>query len=276
MINIHYNGGGFGNQMFQYCFARLLAEKNNIYLNAKFNYDHVLETTKPLHQIHSESPNKPHRVIGDDVYYRWRSRHGSQIPNLDPDWDYTVSGYFQDAELFNNNESLVRSFFALPVIPKNTTDTLVTLRLGDFLHDGYNSEIIHYQWYQEAMAEMPGKKDILACIFRAREVKSTPEQEEKYIGKLVKEDIGTITKTGSDLIADLKMRFSYDNIICSNSAFSWWGCFLGGAKNITTFYDFGHFGPTMHKCHGIHINQLRNIRNVSHAKKGSFLDISGL
>ena len=237
MINIHYNGGGFGNQMFQYCFARLLAEKNNIYLNAKFNYDHVLETTKPLHQIHSESPNKPHRVIGDDVYYRWRSRHGSQIPNLDP---------------------------------------LVTLRLGDFLHDGYNSEIIHYQWYQEAMAEMPGKKDILACIFRAREVKSTPEQEEKYIGKLVKEDIGTITKTGSDLIADLKMRFSYDNIICSNSTFSWWGCFLGGAKNITTFYDFGHFGPTMHKCHGIHINQLRNIRNVSHAKKGSFLDISGL
>jgi len=271
MITLNYNGGGFGNHMFQYCFARLLAEVNNIPLTTTFDHQHVVETT-PLHNYESIASTES-VVIDDNVYHSYRIQNGSTVPQLDRNKNYTVSGYFQDAILYNNYYETVKRFFILPPVPINADDTLVTIRLGDFIHSAYNSEIIHYNWYKEAISQMPGRKTFLVCGYRNRELPSTVEQEDRYLKNLIT-DGDTVVRNDDDLKSDFNLRLSYENIICSNSTFSWWGAFLGNAKNVITFEDFGSFGPNMYKSHGVHINQLNNIRNVSRPLKGEFLDIT--
>ena len=257
--------------MFQYCFARMLAKANNMPLNTVFDYQHVVETT-PLHGYDS-APITENILIDDNAYEAHRAQHGSTIPRLDKNKHYIVSGFFQDAIFCNNNYESIKEFFKLPSVPVNTDDTLVTIRLGDFIHSAHNSEIIHYSWYKEAISLMPGKKTFLVCSFRNRELPSTVEHEKKYLSHLTTEDDAVIWNN-DDLKADFNERLSYENIICSNSTFSWWGAFLGHAKKVITFADFGSFGPNMYKSHGLHINQLNNIKNISYPLKGEFLDIT--
>jgi hypothetical protein len=273
MITVNYNGGGFGNLLFQYCFARLLAEVNNLNFHAEFPFSSVIQPKPPV-QFQNIEP-QPTVILNDDIYFQHRCQHDSKVPILPNDKNYVVSGYFQDALLFNNYRDIVKNFFILPNVQQNTTDTLITIRLGDFIHDGYNSEIIHYDWYNYTMQSAHGKKVLLVCDNRPRALPSTIEQEKKYIDQINFDDI-LIHKTGPDLKKDFELRLQYKNTICSNSTFSWWGAFLSEADNITTFAKFGHFGPNMYKCHGHHINQLFNIKNLSVPIDGEFIDITQL
>ena len=276
MITINYTGGGFGNHLFQYVFARLLAEKNNLNLNTDFTYTPVLQTT-PSKKFDQNFIKDNTVFIDDNSYFKHRQIHGSCVPQLKQNTNYIVSGYFQDADLYNTYFDTVKTFFILPEYTINTTDTLVTIRLGDFIHSGHNSEIIHYDWYNQIIPTMPGKKILLTCCNRPRLLPSTEKQEDNYISNITSSNKNiTYIKTETDLKNDFKMRLQYENTICSNSTFSWWGAFLGSAKNIITFSKFGRFGPNIYKSHGPHINNLANIKNISTTIDGEFLDITQL
>ena len=68
----------------------------------------------------------------------------------------------------------------------------------------------------------------------------------------------------------------YKEIICSNSTWGWWVSFLSSATKIYTFAKFGSFGVSEIKSHGIHINNLFNIRNISRVIDGEFIDMTQL
>ena len=74
----------------------------------------------------------------------------------------------------------------------------------------------------------------------------------------------------------MNMKIDKIYIICSNSTWGWWACFLSNAENIYTFDKFGMFGVSLLRTHGIHVNALSNIRNMSRVVEGSLINISSL
>ena len=282
MININYESN-FGNCMFQYAFARLHAETNQLTLQGDFKYKNILDTTD--HKIGEREQNTSNTVLLHDMIYdTHRQVHGSNYMNLTPEINYHINGYFQDADLFNNNRDLVRSFFKIPEVETvNTEDTLVTIRLGDFVKTGHDSEIIDHEWYISVLNQMPGKKVIQVCDYKGCNPAFTAQfinedQERKYIDKITAAiDNCEVHYMDPDTSKDFKKYFQYKNIICSNSTFAWWGCFLSdSATNIISFKKFGFKGLTEIVSHGPHVNNLCNVKNMSTIIDGGFCDVTKL
>ena len=272
MIYINYTGQ-FGNCMFQYAFARLLAEQNKLNLGASFG-DYQCA---PLQQYNEPLPRKGTKVIDDTVYYNFRLEHGSNIMDLDPDYDYVISGYFQDAELYNKHVDIIRKFFLIDYIePENLIDkTLVMVRLGDFNHSGYNSEIIHYNWYKDVFKNIQNQKVFTLTNNGRERAQTTEEQEKIYRSKIITME-DEILPRHENMYKEFIETMKYKQIVCSNSTWGWWASFLSPATKIYTFAKFGSFGVQELKSHGIHINKLFNIRNVSQVIDGEFIDMKQL
>lgn len=270
MIRINYIGQ-FGNCMFQYAFARLLALHNKMNLGTHGPLE-INCTTVPSWD---EPMRFETRTIDDIFYFNHRKEHGSTIPTLNPNCDYVVSGYFQDADLFNNNVNTVCGFFDIqqPAVEDLINKTLVMVRLGDFNHSGFNSEIIHYNWYQKVFKNITKQKDFTITSNGRNPVGTTEEQEQKYLSKIISEK-DEVLPARSNMIEEFNEALSYREIVCSNSTWAWWVSFLSKAEKIFTFSQFGSFGVEEVKTHGVHVNNLYNIRNITHTIEGDFIDIS--
>ncbi len=272
MISINYIGQ-FGNCMFQYSFARLLALHNKMNLGTHGPLE-IECTSVPAYE---EQERLETRIIDDNFYFNHRCKHGSTIPILDPSYDYVVSGYFQDADLYNNNYNTVKNFFTIePILSDRVkNNTLVMVRLGDFNHSGHNSEIIHYNWYHKVFKYISGSKDFTITSNGRNLVGTTEEQEQKYLSNIISpQDV--IIPSRTSMIEEFREVLSYNSIVCSNSTWAWWASFLSSAREIYTFNQFGSFGVSETKSHGVHINNLHKIRGVECVIDGNFLDISKL
>ena len=269
MITINYIGE-FGNKMFQYAFARLLAEANNM----------NLETTLPKLPCtdvkrYNEPVNKKGTVVISDEVYR-ANNPDSKLLQLNPNYDYVISGYFQDADLFNKHTKQVKGFYNIKYPEILLDKTLVTVRLGDFVWDGHNSEIIHYDYYNQALSNIKREVDISVGGNRFETSKlATEEQEKKYLSYFVKDSHNRIPPK-ADFLEEFTSNFNYKTMVLSNSTWAWWSGFLSNSSDIYTFAKTGWFTPTNHKCHGIHIKNLHNIRNISKPIDGDFIDITKL
>lgn len=271
MITINYIGQ-FGNCMFQYVFARLLVEHNLINLGTHGLLE--IEST-PILPVKEPNPKRGTITITDKMWFDWRREFGSKIMVLDPDWDYMVSGYFQDAELFNKYSEQIKGFFKLDYPRADKDQTIVMVRLGDFIHSCYNSEIIHYKWYQEVLRQIPGQKVFTITSNNLSKSPSSKELESKYLKEILTPD-DIILSPQSNMIAEFLEVMKYKRIVCSNSTWGWWAAFLSQAQEIYTHQKYGSFGVKEIKTHGIHVNQLCNIRNVSKPIDGDFIDITQL
>ena len=273
MIYINYSGQ-FGNCMFQYVFARLIAEHNK--LNLITHGPLELECTTPM--LYKESELKKGTItITDEYYHQYRLTNGSKLFDLDPDYDYVISGYFQDAELYNKHVDIIRKFFLIDYIePENLIDkTLVMVRLGDFNHSGYNSEIIHYNWYKDVFKNIQNQKVFTLTNNGRERAQTTEEQEKIYRSKIITME-DEILPRHENMYKEFIETMKYKQIVCSNSTWGWWASFLSSATKIYTFAKFGSFGVQELKSHGIHINKLFNIRNVSQVIDGEFIDMKQL
>ncbi len=272
MINIKYTGQ-FGNCMFQYSFARLLALHNKMNLGTHGPLEIECTSVPTYH----EQQRIETRTIDDNFYFNHRCEHGSTIPILDSSYDYVVDGYFQDADLYNNNYTTVRNFFTVEPLLHGSVknDTLVMVRLGDFNHGGSNSEIIHYDWYREVFKHISGNRDFTITSNGRNLVGTTEEQEQKYLSNIISVQ-DTIIPSRTSMIEEFREVLSYNKVVCSNSTWAWWASFLGSAEKIYTFNQFGSFGVEKTKSHGVHINNLHTIRGVECVIDGNFLDLSKL
>lgn len=268
MINIQYTGQ-FGNCMFQYVFARLHAQINNINLATHGPLELQVTPT----QNYSEPHKKGTITITDETYYKHRVKNGSCIIKLDPEFDYIFNGYFQDADIYNNYIEEIRLFFDIQYTKPTIDKTLVLIRLGDFIHSGYNSEIIHYDWYKNVLNKIPGEKVFSITSNGLNRSPSTKEQEEKYLKNIIYEN-DTLLTSDRDSAKEFLEVMQYERVVCSNSTWAWWACFLSMSEIIYTFNKFGWFTPLNSKCHGLHINNLPNIRNKSQSFDGDFIDIT--
>ena len=200
----------------------------------------------------------------------------SKLLKLNSDYDYVIRGFFQDADLCNKHVEQIRGFFDINYTDNLNDKTLVTVRLADFIWSGYNSEIIHYDYYNKALSKIKGDVDVSigGNRFPSNNL-ATEEQEEKYLSYFVKDTFNRLPKQ-KNFLDEFTSNFKYKTMILSNSTWAWWAGFLSNCTEIYTFAKTGWFTPVNHKCHGIHIKNLHNIRNISTSIDGDFIDISKL
>jgi len=252
---------GFGNNIFQYCFARLLAEENGFNL------------------VHKEIPELSIEASDCDIDINLPLFHindGNAFParfgNL-PKGNYRVFGYFEDYRFYAPHLEKIKSWF--PKSEKtNGNDLILHLRLQnrlvqkthhknhvtaecyrraieqfdfDKLHivtdakkwDHYNVEDI--QEIREEIAIGPNPENRSPWV--------TVDQSLEYMNHLVDglsqynpivhcNDASTIPESGGlrgNFMDDFNLIRSFDNVMLFNSTFSWWAALLGGASKVATF-----------------------------------------
>ncbi len=225
--------GRMGNNLFQYVFARLFAEKNGLKLSTEFPYQHLLKTTEPKHGreiknneiiIRNDSfmitpgsshdyviTNKENRSIDGRVY------SANQIMEKNfSDNACLIQGFFEDSDIFNSNERLIKSYFKLEKVEMNHEDIVLNVRLEDFaklnrvLNPDYYINILENETFNKLYIVGANKEDSYLKHF------------EKYNPVIVPTDPNS----------DFHFIRSFKKVICCNSTFSWWAAFLSDSEKI--------------------------------------------
>ena len=253
---------GFGNNLFQYCYARLLAAKNNLQLQHRAIPElNIAESTAAVDK------GLPTIVVGDNNYKK--AFFSQNLHNC----NVVVNGYFEDYKIFEPHLEEIRSWFAHPGIA-NTTDLIVHLRLQNrLIQVSHNKNHISAGAFKRAIGEF--KYDRLHIVTDAekwdtytlddierirQEISIGPNppsnspwvertQSVEYMNHLIEglQDLNPIvhcnrekTIEGSGglrggFINDFNLLRSFDQVIVFNSTFSWWAATLSGASKVGIF-----------------------------------------
>jgi len=210
MITCDY-GGGFGNQIFQYVFARIISEKLKLQLTSWPNKD-FNDVIKCSSQQEYMKYEKIKYTIDDNFLY-------DNILKYDfKDAGYHLKGYWQHAEYYLENRDLILSFFDFkPPVDLDRKNIVAHIRLIDYSAFGYKGNILHPDYYLEALSRE--KYDKLYIV--------TDEPTNKdYFSyfKGINYEIVSLScnheRVPQRTANDFYFIMEFDRIICGNSSFS--------------------------------------------------------
>lgn len=212
--------GGIGNQLFQVAAGYAYSKDNQaeLYLDSskwsggqgKNGYDYKNSIFK---NFEYGTP-----LTRDVIGYHEPEYNYRPIP-----FDYeniSLHGYFQSLKYFKHHQDDFKSELVLPRVSSNfliDKNVAFHIRRGDYL----NYPDIHYicnTAYFDKCFDMFGGYQI--NVFT-----DSPE----YIIKEFNHRHFNLIQTTSELV-DLTLMSIHDNVVCSNSTFSWWASFLGKEK----------------------------------------------
>lgn len=211
--------GGFGNTIFQYVRARLLAEQNDTTMLTSFPYKEILPTTPERYSssvLRSILPLLPRFRITDSNIHT--------LSRLRKFFNYSLSGFLQDTHPINQSYQQVQSFFRLPdIISAPSDEVVIHVRLGDFYHDDYLSpvhnglsEILHPEWYLGILKNISFSKLHILILDDSKFRNFT----EKYISYF--RDFSPNILIDTPMKDDFHFIRRFTTILSSNSTFSWW------------------------------------------------------
>jgi hypothetical protein len=227
--------GRFGNNLFQYFAAEIICKIYN-FENVKY----VKDFKHYCYVIYNENfINICNKYIKDE-----------KIEKIDT--DIFLCGYFQRSEIF--------SYFREYILTKFTSDNcnyinekyricdivnfkeykkfdkedlILHLRLDDFIHQQYNSEILNPVQILEIINNIKYKKLYIICD------KIKHDWEYKYLKYFENLNYEFFT---NDLLTDFKSLMYSNKMIISNSTFGWLSAYLSNAKEIHIPYNHFHGG----------------------------------
>lgn len=251
---------GFGNNLFQYCFGRLLAE----YHGMKYSHPSIPELgikgeeykfNKQLNTIKFKAETNLQAKKYDTDHLKWFS---DKYSNCNFDF-YTFMFYFEDYNIYKPYIKKIRSFF--PKVKKNNDRDLV-------LHFRLENRIVQETHYKNSIDPEVYKKSILDNfdfdrLYIITDSDRWEDVDEEYIRKLHKKyrKQGTafipIDKSmeymsnlvnafkdfrpkiihNDDIMKDFNFMRSFDKIMFKNSTFAWWAAVLSESSKV------GVFGP---------------------------------
>ncbi len=254
---------GFGNCLFQYTFARLLAEHYDMDLsydpiNGRSCYKNPIEYNF-IPDFLSE-PLDSKRYI--DVF-KISSTYGRYEPffNLDKEkiqkmrfwigYPSYIQGLIEDYRIYTPYLDKINSWFPKP-IETNSKDIVFHIRLGDNWNNSSstNGGVIPPEYYLKAAEDCQYEKLYIVTddpndkyheafshlnpIFLSNDDHFEDEYTRQF-RFLNKENV-------SYCIRDFNFLRSFDNIVVGNSTFSWWAAFLGQNKNVYVYkhWQRGH------------------------------------
>ena len=219
MVTCEYHGRT-GNNIFQYVFARLLAEKNGLEMCTPWCASDFIQMTRPKLGSKHDSPV----VEVNDLYY---DQHGV-------DWfskayqgkRVKCSGFFQHPMYYDGSRNVIREYFQLPPVSKRPNEHVVMhVRLTDYADPGLRS-VINPNWYGKILYSLHFNRQRMKHYIVTDEPGSNYHRaffpfQPKIVSRSPKEDFNFIRE--------------FNTILCGNSSFSWWASWLSDAQRIFTF-----------------------------------------
>ncbi len=248
--------GGYGNQLFQICFALYLKKNGyNPYLytfgqdnNEDHNIYMVENEDYNLRKINNSSQNllrkiKKINIIDKSLFTVLKQDATAEIKNLNfPNKKMVTSfnGFWQDKyfvdEVFEEfkfgllKNKVIKESLEI-VAPRGST--MVHIRRADF------PAYLPLNYYKDAIS-----KACLVDNFSFDIITDDPEwvkscnefrNANNIYGPSLEDDIKT------DTINTFANMLRYENYIISNSTYSWWAAKIGEKKNSLVYYPFPHF-----------------------------------
>ena len=222
MSNCYINlCGGIGNQLFQVAagYAYSKRTNKNFYIDSsrwsagqgRHGYDYK---NSIFQNFEYSSP-----ITRDVIGYQEPQFNYTEIP--DKYGSVALNGYFQSLKYFEEYQYEFKNMLTLPKVELPLIDGLNVafhIRRGDYL----NYRDIHYvcdtTYFNRCFKYFEG--------FQINVFTDSPD----YVKEEFKHHSFNLIEGYSEL-EDLSLISFHDNVVCSNSTFSWWGSFLGGKKD---------------------------------------------
>jgi hypothetical protein len=252
---------GFGNNLFQYVYGRLLAEKYDLLLNHP-----PIEPFNIAEKESSIDKNIPFILIDDN-------NCKEALENFKGPANYYINGYFEDFTLYKPCVEKIRSWFPKAEVT-NKNDLILHFRLQNrliqathcqnhVLFDVFDKGIQNFDFDKlhivtDAKKWDSYKKEDIEEI--QEEIRIGPNPPEKspwvsikysldYMNHLIDgfskynpivhcNDAKTIAGSGglrSDFMEDFNLIRNFDKIMFKDSTFSWWSAFLSEASHVSPF-----------------------------------------
>ena len=207
MIRTNYIGR-VGNNMFQYVFNRMLAERCNLYFEETITHPYWKDCS---------SKNFPIEVIPYNNDGKVKLKHEDMVQ---------TAGYYQDPRIYDANTKLIRSFFKYDINKRNHQSVTAHIRLKDYYEFGKEGVVIHPEWYTKIFKMLGCDADYVTLYIVSDNINDAymdnfKEFNPKFISGTPKEDFQFIMNS--------------DITVVGNSSFSWWASWLSDASQIYTF-----------------------------------------
>lgn len=128
-------------------------------------------------------------------------------------------------------------------------DVLLYIRLGNFIHQGWNSEILDYNFYLDVLKD--NKFDNIYI--------SVWPRDERYLSHF--KDYKYTILDSNDVKRDFFKCDNFNHVILSNSTLHWWAVFLSNVGNIYTPKYLGQHGVNELIDDRQHVKNLSNIKS---------------
>jgi len=255
---------GFGNNLFQYCFGRLLAEYHNLNYShpaipelgikkETYSFNKLLKTVKfkAKSNLESKKYDKNHQQWFDPKYN-----------NYNFDFNHFMF-YFEDYTIYKPHLEKIRKWF--PIVKKtNNNDLVLHFRLKNRLvWETHYKNFVKPEVYKKVVSsnfkfnklyivtdadkwDYVDKKDIIKIQedikikYRKNPTKFiSVEKSMNFMNSLVDslKEFNPILYHSKNFIDDFNFMRSFDQILFKNSTFSWWASVLSNASKV------GVFGP---------------------------------
>lgn len=250
---------GFGNNLFQYCYGRLLAETHGL------DYEHrAIPELGIKEKKVANKPFLPTVVVNDENYKKLL------FSNL-PSCNLIVNGYFEDYKIIEPHLNKIRNWFdKVPIT--NKSDVILHLRLQNrLIQEAHNKNHITADSIRKVLESMEFRRLHIVTDAKKWETYSSQDiieiQEEirigpnptpswvptqqslEYVNHLIDgladlqpvvhcNGADTIKGSGGlrgSFIDDFNLIRSFDKVIIHNSTFSWWAATLSGASEVAVF-----------------------------------------
>lgn len=212
-ITFNHKVGQHGNQLFVIIHAAIIAHENK--LKIKYPSNGIVKF----------------KECDDDIPEVENRRVINRNDNYENEHVHLKRGYYQNSSLFNPYVDIIKNnILDLPSVSKNTKDVVIHLRLDGFNHEGHNSHIIHPKWYISILDNL--QFDTLYIVMDSKSGKvwhKQTEHKKNYLSNFSNYNHQIVSNSAID---DFEFIRSFDKIICSNSTFCWWACFLSQANEI--------------------------------------------
>ena len=207
---------GLGNQLFQYCWAREIAERKGYLLESSPILGFPITYTKLDGIINNDNPIL---TTGDTQVFDMDSiyNHNGQI---------IIYGYSQRYDFYIKNKENIKKWLYIEdedIYEKpNENDLILNIRLGDYVGLGWDLDM---KYYIDIIKKETYDNVIIVC--------DEPENPKLSILK----EMGCSIKDNSNIgnmkfLADFVFVKNAKKCVIANSTFSWWATFLGNAETI--------------------------------------------